>query len=164
MKQIRRNVFETNSSSMHSVVIHKSDTSDMLYPSDRDNYVHTRFDEFGWDYDGEYGPFYDAETKLSYLVTMMAENTGNCPWCENGDIDAIYDELMTENDEFVELNEIIKRRCDCDGVWIDLSEGYIDHQSMYPSVHAFLEDYCLDSMEDFIFDSGIGLIIDNDNR
>ena len=137
----------------------------LLYTTEResDNYVHTHFDEFGWSYydvehglfyDVEHGPFYDAEIKLSYLVTMMAENSGCDIWCTPSGINAdkIYDELMAENEEFVELNEIIKRRCNCDGLWIDKSEGYIDHQSIYSSVSEFLHSSCVNNMEDFIFD------------
>lgn len=67
MKQIRRGVFETNSSSTHSVTVDHSKglSPNYLYVSD-DGYVHAEFGEFGW----EVWDYTDQETRLSYLLTM----------------------------------------------------------------------------------------------
>ena len=77
MKQIRRIVFETNSSSTHSVSI--SSKNSQYYNSaalnafiEEDNKVHVRFGEFGWEIES-YNWAYD---KLQYLVTMLVETEG----------------------------------------------------------------------------------------
>lgn len=72
-RQVRRNVFETNSSSMHSLSIAKRGVTEYLHVDECTNKVVTEFGEFGWGYD-EYN---DPETKLSYLVTMIGESH-NC--------------------------------------------------------------------------------------
>lgn len=59
MRQVRHNVFETNSSSTHSIVIPKSTT----YSS---NYVKFAIDEFGW----ENSCVYDTAT---YLYTAILD-------------------------------------------------------------------------------------------
>ena len=69
MKKLRKGVFETNSSSMHSVVITgNSDDFDDFPMLDGDGMVHIDCDEFGWSYEG----YYDGvEQKLSDLATMI---------------------------------------------------------------------------------------------
>lgn len=172
MKQVRRNVFETNSSSTHSVSV--SSKNNKYYDStslnvDYDNKVHVRFGEFGWeirDYDLPYN-------KLQYIVTMLVET--------EGDVSCV-DELF-ETDGFKLINDAVADYCHCDGIWIDGNmemesytwdgktyyylehDGYIDHQSRedYNSVQDFLDDYCLDITQ-FIFDSGVIVHTDNDNH
>lgn len=164
MKQIRNSVFETNSSSTHSVSI-KNFTEiriDDLPVSYDDNRVHTSFGRFGWEVD-----FYrDAETKLSYLITMIAEFEHldiwrGTPWNED-----ILNERLMESEDFRNINDVIAERYNCDGVWVDSSEGYIDHQSYedYNCINDFLNDWGVDSVDDFIFNCNIVLHTDNDNH
>lgn len=173
MKQIRRNVFETNSSSSHSVSV--SNITDMYSAStlrvDNDNYVHVSFGEFGW----ERIDYYDPYAKLSYLVTMLIETEGNS--CKS------VDDLF-ETDGFKLINDTVANYCKCEGIRINEDDmenatwtrsdgsvetyishnGYIDHQSCedYNNVQAFLDDYCI-SAEDFIFNKGVSVHTDNDN-
>lgn len=140
-RQIRKSVFETNSSSTHAICITKK----------KDNYkipkhIDFEFGEFGWEHD-EYN---DPETKLSYLVTMIGESH-NCY-----SIEEIY-----ETNDFKKINDVVSARCECDGIEIKNVDGYIDHQSIDTIDNLMKEYNC--TIEEFIFDKGITLVIDNDN-
>jgi hypothetical protein len=175
-RQIRRSVFETNSSSTHSVSVSRKNnqrySSNVLnvFIDEYDNKIHVRFGEFGWEI-ANYNFPYD---KLQYIVTMLVETEGNNI--------ASIDELF-ESDGFKLINDAIADYCHCDGIWIDEDmkldsyewngkvhsyishEGYIDHQSCedYNSVQDFLDDYGLDIIQ-FIFDDGVIVHTDNDNH
>lgn len=175
MKTIRRNVFETNSSSTHSVSVSNKNSSYCedycLNPFiDYDDKVHVRFGEFGWEIDS-YGTPYG---KLQYVVTMLAETEGSKV--------STLDEFF-ETDGFKLINDAVADYCHCDGIWIDSDmkmncyewngtthiyldhDGYIDHQSCetYNSVQDFLDDYGVDITQ-FLFDSGVVIHTDNDNH
>ena len=145
-RQVRRNVFETNSSSMHSLSIAKRGVTEYLHVDECTNKVVTEFGEFGWGYD-EYN---DPETKLSYLVTMIGESR-NCY-----SIEEVY-----ETNDFKKINDVVSARCECDGIEIKNVDGYIDHQSI-DTIDNLLKEYNC-TIEEFIFDKGITLVIDNDN-
>ena len=175
MKQIRNGVFETNSSSTHSVSISYMRSNywseDCLSSFiDYDNKVHVEFGEFGWEMDSYDSPY----DKLQYIVTMLAETEGAKI--------ATVDELF-ETDGFKMINDAVADYCHCDGIWIEGNmqiesyewngqthmylehDGYIDHQSHedYGSVQDFLDDYNVDVTK-FIFDGGVCVITDNDNH
>ena len=175
-KQIRLGVFETNSSSTHSVSI--SSTNSRYYDStaldvfvdEYDNRVHVRFGEFGWEVENYRFPY----DKLQYIVTMLVETEGNDITCVND---------LFETDGFKLINDAVADYCHCYGIWIDEDiqlnsytwdgkthyyishNGYIDHQSCedYKSVQDFLDDYYLDVTQ-FIFDDGVVVHTDNDNH
>ena len=69
MKQMRRSVFETNSSSTHSISIHGLGDIEMIKPNENGQII-IGLNGFGW----EGGPQHDFETKASYLVTAMWES------------------------------------------------------------------------------------------
>ena len=175
MKQIRNGVFETNSSSTHSVSISNKkssyyDRSCLNEYIEYDNKIHVTFGEFGWEIEHYYTPY----NKLKYIVTMLAETEGR-------NISTV-DELF-ETDGFKMINDAVADYCHCDGIWIDSNmkvdsyewngkthfyldiDGYIDHQSHedYSSVQDFLDDYGVDITK-FIFDEGVCVITDNDNH
>lgn len=154
MKTIRKDVFETNSSSTHSVSISsQSDYFNNLVPWEFDNKVHCSCGEFGWEVES----YSDPMSKLSYALTMVAETEG------------IEDFEDTEG--FNLINDVIAQECHCRGVAVELSSdnfypyGYIDHQSYesYRSLEDFLNDYGVD-LREFIFNPGIILHTDNDNH
>lgn len=185
MKQIRTQIFETNSSSSHSLNFRKKDPK--LNYAGLDEYVkkdkklHMKFGQFGWGYD----EYEDAYNKLSYLLTMIIE-TKKATFCRSGitSLDEYYN-----LDEFILVEAIITEHVkDCTGIIIDSKvefnpyddpeidinnksrgyvshDGYIDHQSCeyYGCLDDFLNDYETD-IENFIFDENIQLIIDNDNH
>lgn len=167
MKTIRNNVFETNSSSSHSLCIGANNELSPSYLSIDyvDNCIHVEFGKFGWGYETTT----DQYDKLSYLVTMLVETEGKL--CKS-----MFDLRNTEG--FKSIEKIIKEYCNCDGIIIDSEigpaswnekytehDGYIDHQSCedYRSVQDFLNDYGI-TVEQFVFNSDINLIIDNDNH
>lgn len=175
-RQIRRGVFETNSSSTHSVSV--SHNNNQYYEptilnafiDECDNKVHVKFGEFGWEIKNYSLPY----NKLQYIVTMLAETEGGMI----SDIDDFF-----ETDGFKLINDAVADYCHCDGIWIDEDmqldnyewngktyyyiehNGYIDHQSheAYQSVQDFLDDYGLDVTQ-FIFDDGVIVHTDNDNH
>ena len=145
-KQVRRSVFETNSSSSHSLTVLKQGVTEYLHVDEISNYVIVNLGEFGWGYDA----YKDPETKLSYLITMLKEYTdASCP------------EELYNTDEFQEISKVVSDRCECDGVIIGDFDGYVDHQSV-DSIHSLIDQNGC-TIEEFIFDLGIELIIDNDN-
>lgn len=162
-RQIRRNVFETNSSSMHSLTVTPNGHMDNLIVDEFENKVITKFGEFGWGYD----IYCDAATKLSYLMTMIIELNSNC----------ISLKEFYELDDFKKVNEVVSNHCHCDGIKVESTiekckwsenyynnhDGYIDHQSVC-DINSLLTGYGGCTIEDFIFDTGIKLIIDNDNH
>lgn len=175
MRQIRKNVFETNSSSTHSVSISSKnggyyDSTALNAFIEYDNKVHVKFGEFGWEIEDYSLPY----NKLQYIVTMLVETEGN-------DVSCVED--LFETDGFKLINDAVADYCNCDGIWIDDDmkldsytwggkthyyidhNGYIDHQSYedYKSVQDFLNDYHLDVTQ-FIFDNGVIVHTDNDNH
>ena len=140
-RQIRRNVFETNSSSMHSLTVTPNGNMDNLIVDEYENKVITEFGEFGWGYDS----YCDAATKLSYLMTMIIELNRDCSSLED------FYELA----DFKRVSKVVSSHCHCD--------GYVDHQSVC-SIDSLLSDYGECTIEEFIFDTGVVLTIDNDNH
>ena len=63
-RKIRQGVFETNSSSTHSICIVK--TADIRIPAS----LHLTMGEFGWECEN----YNDSETKASYLYTGLLGN------------------------------------------------------------------------------------------
>jgi len=161
MKQIRRSVFETNSSSTHSITITHKGLADNNMPVNQDGFIHTELAEFGW----EVWNYDDQASRLSYLVTMLAEKSQIEAWW-HGDrtTEEIAKEIM-ETREFEKLSDEIGRHARCKGVIIDPSDGYIDHQSCedYRNFQDFLSECGTDVVE-FVFGRGNVVHTDNDNH
>ena len=169
MRQVRRNVFETNSSSSHAISFsnskHNLDYTQLV--PDNDGVIHCRFDEFGWGYDGE-DETNSAQIKLNYLVTQICE-TNDCPrpWCcEKYEVQEAAESVM-ETDDFKMLEEDIihtlkKQGINAKKIVVDPEqEGYVDHQSVC-AIRNVLPDEC-GTYSDFVFDKGYDLLIANDN-
>lgn len=153
MKQIRRSVFETNSSSTHSITI--SGLKDIYeFPKTA---LTVRFGEYGWGYE----KYYSVEDKLSYVFTMMQYKAGTREdW--KGTIESEYSKW---------IQEMVFEHCGQELIFDDMNGeyypcGYVDHQST-----DVLDDFWADGkesfknfMREFIFNSKYGFIIDNDNH
>ena len=142
MKTIRRNTFETNSSSTHCVTICNS--SETYSPITFDNTtLEVTPGEFGWEYE-----FYDYfEDKVSYAYTYAA-NYGS-----SEDLEALKEALL-ENTNAKEV------------VFVKLEDrwyphGYIDHQSVGEAALIFENK---DSLTNFLFNKGSNVLTDNDNH
>jgi hypothetical protein len=155
----RSGVFETNSSSTHSICIDRKSKNGFMDTSlvpDENGVVHLQGGEFGWSYER----FHDAQSKASYVAIYLDV------WVN----DLLQKEKM--KNEFVEL---IKTQTGATEVSFDFSAdydsessldknwSYIDHQS----VEDRDLDYLWDDLEDlrqFIFNPNSVLITDNDNH
>ena len=150
MIKIRKGVFETNSSSVHTLVLSKNG----MEPNKMKVRKRKKEDgTFGKYIIGSLGSF-DKDTrdyttqeeKLSYLLTICYLTDGR------EDLD-----WMRESWEFCELENMIKEYCNVDGLLIDKKTeelAYIDHQSRYN--YDSLSDFQMDYKE-FIFNSYISL-------
>jgi len=165
-KLVRKNVFETNSSSCHSITI---DNSNGVYNNvpkvDNEGNVFINSGEFGW----EIEDYQDFGSKASYLSVYIRDWSN-----ENKDkFKEIFESVLKEvtGCEKVEYEEDFwkqeERSYESDGkiktYFSSLGDGYIDHQSV--------EDRDLDymfentqTMKDFLFSSNSILQTDHDNH
>jgi len=138
MKKIRQKVFETNSSSSHSISI--SDIDDGLYdtiiPNENGDIVLTG-GEFGW----EWLKFNSALTKANYCAVDQATNP-------------IHKQM---------LEEVLKKQTGCNEVLFNYEENgsYIDHDSTGTAGNAFVSKEVL---RNFIFNKRSWLFTGNDNE
>jgi hypothetical protein len=148
MKNIRSNVFETNSSSSHSLTIGNSDiVLDKILP-DENGIIYLNGGEFGWEYDRHYS----ALTKANYCAIACHYNDyGNITHYNNSSF----------NEEM--LIEVIKEQTGAKEVVLNIdNNSYIDHQS----IESGILDEVFESKENlrnFIFNGDSYLIIDSDN-
>ena len=155
-KIIRQNVWETNSSSSHSLSIKPSiQLSDFNIPLNADGYIEAKFDQYGWGY----SELHSQEEKLSYLLTIVKYEA----------VDYIYrsDDLTQDafraTEGFQILNDFCKKYCN--GISTnntDMGHGYIDHQSNEGSLRNYLQNNGT-TIEEIILNDKAYIIIDNDN-
>src|SRR3990167_2587001 len=136
MRVIRNGLFETNSSSSHSVHILKGEYAPLTLPVTEDGFCFVYPGEFGW----EIVDYRDAPTKASYCLTYAKG------WAEE------EDRLLSM------LESVIKETTMCKKVvWVPERDthspwGYIDHQSDHGEGNACGEAFeSLDNLRDFIF-------------
>jgi hypothetical protein len=154
MLQVRRGVFETNSSSTHSVCIARGEyVSAKLRVEDGILRIFTG--EFGW------GPdrFTDAPTKAAYCLTWIKE-MGDSEDKTNMLINVLKQHTGANAVEFVPaFTEESKSE------WDFYQWGYIDHQSLEGDGNALIKAWeSEDTLAAFIFNSDSILVIDNDNH
>ena len=188
-RQIRYEAWETNSSSTHSVSADRRKPLEYNYDALKkyinnesyDRKLHITFGEFGW----ERREYTDAYTKLQYALTMVLETEmrGNAKALLDKNVNP--EKYFYSTEGFQAINDLIREKCDCDGVIIDdpgfeLGDvykcydgslrryfdhnGYIDHQSCetYNDLKEFLNDYDI-NLEEFIFSENVELETSNDN-
>lgn len=176
-KLIRKGVFETNSSSCHSISIsHDFTTLDTLYPDEYGNIV-LNGGEFGW----EIADYHDPETKANYVAVMLLhleekkkyyeehrDNEESQEWMK------YYDLLQFTYENYEKCKKIFEKvikeqtgcnsiiyKCDLD--YNSSNWSYIDHQSFEIKSDA---EWLLDEQEVkmFIFNPNSELHTDNDNH
>lgn len=157
-RQIRKGVFETNSSSTHSFTV--GNTFNNLLVNDYDNCVHTELGEFGW----EIEDYFDSASKLAYILLVAGYFNDFYFDCYSNSLNENIEKLYN-TEEFRRIEDAVKNHIDCEGIVInDDSHGYIDHQSIeYESFGDWLYDTGASDIEDFIF-GNIVLHTDNDNH
>ena len=156
----RSNVFETNSSSVHTLTIGNS-INDLVV--DKDGYVHVQLGYYGKDVNS-YNNAYD---KLCYALLVVCYSRriylpyyfdNNYEFTEEDleDWKSCLDEL-TETYEYKDIEECVKTELNrqnriCYGIKIHPSECGIDHQSQdYDSLEDFLSENNIEHIHDFIF-------------
>ena len=172
MLQIRREVFETNSSSTHSVSIQTGGEKHIALEDSHlivsaDGYVHVELGQYGWEVES----YYDQIDRLSYLLTMAYETNYDCySMVRYDDKEYVSKRIkrFMSADDFNEISERVAKHASCRGVQIDTNsyeEAYIDHQSYedYSDYRDFLRDYKLTARE-FVFGKGVVVHTDNDNH
>lgn len=144
--QIRSGVFETNSSSVHSIVYSNDGLEPCKIRRNKNNEIVVDYGQFGKD-DMMYKT---QEEKLSYLVTLIAYIAGNY----DGGTDEVYDSY-----EFERLRDIICEYSGASGIHIrDKEEPEIDHQSIPGIYHDNIVDfYDKDAVINFVFNKYIWL-------
>lgn len=166
-KTIRYGMFETNSSSCHSVTVKgKYNKDDYVLIANHSGVISVSLDEYGWDGD----PCYDFDSKLAYAMSMVLHT--EYPNFNHYDEDFVVDqEVLEDLNGYKMLLNAIKERCKCNQIVIKRHNmdyypyGYIDHQSYedYDSLQDFLDDWNVD-VDRFLFDDGVVVHIDNDNH
>ena len=162
MINVRRSVFETNSSSVHSITF-DGNCKNTLHVS-CDGYVHVELEDFG----RCFHLYEDSHSKLAYLLLMVAHS--NEIYFDGFDPEATFESSAEElycTSEFKQLEHDVKRFFasssePCNGIQVDESYGHIDHQSLcYSSFSEWLEEMNIKSTYTFIFGNGV-LITDGD--
>lgn len=163
MTNIRNGVFETNSSSMHSIAVRKNHHTltkkefekekDFLFGLDKENNYHVSVDEFGRDFEILYS-MYD---KARYIIAAKA-------MCDFDDVERfVKEEIVPVFKEYCpELNDFIfplDIYVDEDGNDI-FDYGCIDHQSQN-LVSEFLQNNNV-TIKEFLTDTAYIIVIDSD--
>jgi len=142
MRQVRLGVFETNSSSTHSLCI----TKEVVEPSTKS--IDFRFGEFGWEFD-EYNT---TQEKASYLYTGIYENGLEVF------IDQIKKYLNSDNIyyTFEEPKYYTSNNCKF------FDSGFVDHGG---ELISFIKDVCSnkEKLYSYLFSNDSFVLTGNDN-
>lgn len=147
--QIRRNVFETNSSSSHSLTVSTGDLVGVPFEADelRDGVIEVSAGEYGW----EWRRFYKAKEKIRYLVTQVTKGK-------------VSEAALVENPHVALLATVIREHTGCELKLVP-SSGSIDHQSALGEGEVGMELFeDAGRLKQFIFSEDCYLQTGNDNN
>lgn len=152
-QQVRKNVFETNSSSSHSLTLSQTDLVAQPFSTAvlRAGVLVLEKGEFGW----EWRRYYDAETKAKYLFTQLFSDD-----IPQGGAAEVTAELRESEHRFDMLCRVIKDHTGLDVQVVPGSEGYVDHESDYVGMDLFQDE---DKLKQFLFSPESALETGNDN-
>ncbi len=161
-KKIRRGVFETNSSSTHSICIFTPKTLAVLdrLPVDHDGICRIFGGEFGWEFETHYSPI----TKASYCLTYAKTVTDATYLPKNMKAEEVSQNLCDMLKNVIEDHmKVPVEFCPIENDYY--TWGYIDHQSHIGESNACREAFAdKQSLRNFIFNPESFLVTDNDNR
>ncbi len=151
-KKIRQSVFETNSSSTHSICIAKDIKLDI--PSK----IHFAFGEFGW----EVNTLQSVEDKASYLYTGLLANE------RREDAEKVFEVLKSKGIEVTSEEPEYENRSyrDDDNKLVEYTSGvnigYVDHSD---DMGSFLDAVCSDEerLLRYLFSPLSFIVTGNDN-
>lgn len=158
MKAIRIGLFETNSSSVHSITV--SEKAELFdYPEEKEDVIVVVPGEYGWSGDDVMG----LQEKLRYLMTLILDTKYD--W-DPGINDFVPEDkkldLLKSDEDWQRICQVVRDKKHKE-VIPNIPKGlhfYVDHQSCM-SLDAFLSGM---SLEDFLFDPTYVVEIDNDNH
>lgn len=147
MKQCRNNIFETNSSSVHTISISKDGLEPSKLQMNENDEIIVELGRFT-----DYGKLVTQEEKLSYLITCMyyvePAIVGNYDYC------LWYDCVKDAVCEYADAEDIVITNVD---------DAYIDHQSVPNFASDIIIDiYDKDSVIDFVFNKYVALKMSRD--
>lgn len=168
MKQVRNGVFETNSSSTHSISIHAgtADTYDTIVPNEKGE-IYLDGGEFGW----TGGRQFDAITKLNYCAVELLSHEYDWDSALKRNVKT---RDGTQSEHWKTLERVVLEHTGAKKFvknfhteWVPFGEkeptpnhSYIDHQSSGTAMEAFESEQTL---KDFIFGPKSSLLLANDN-
>lgn len=146
-RKIRNSVFETNSSSVHSVIIGSKDYSSVeIFKPDKSMTVKFSGGEFGWSYDILSSSYEKANYIAVYLMLYDKDESRI----------KMFEEVVKE---MTTAQSILYEFMDSNG---DSEDSYIDHQGYEDS-----DWNCLFTekakLKEFIFNTKYSIMIANDN-
>lgn len=154
MRQIRKNVFETNSSSTHSFTVCSPYRQSSALTIDPEGYVLANMNGFC-----SCETYTSQADKLGYILQLLGYTTNHYFNCSCSELSTVLDEFY-ESAEFkaieAEILTYVKETdpeaADCIGVRFNeySSYGYIDDGHDYNSIEDFL-DFHDTTLLDFIF-------------
>ena len=138
---IRKAVFETNSSSSHSLTLDAGDLVAQPFSKDvlREGTLMVTVGEYGW----EWYRYYDAANKLSYLLTQVT----------NGDLDksrhpeSLTRELREEDERIDRMCRVVEEHTGVKLLFLGGS-GYVDHDSYGVGTETLKDD---ETLKQFLF-------------
>lgn len=129
-QKIRKNVFETNSSSSHSLTMAQGDVVQVPFTKRelRDGKVIVGLDDYGW----EWHRYYKPSNKLAYLLTQALLGSGEYGDARvpDGSPEEVTREVCEENEKAALLCEVVKAHTGCELLFSPGSRGSIDHDSV----------------------------------
>ncbi len=136
----RENVFETNSSAVHTLAVSNDGLEHSNLPVDKDGYISVEFGEFGK------SGFFDSQIdKLSYLITQ-------CYYLNGWDLN-----IDRDNYHFRNIEEAICEYTGAKGIKIVGGEPSIDHQAMPEYELNLVDEWVPKSIQSFVFNKYIAL-------
>lgn len=145
-KQIRHNVFETNSSSVHSLVYANGNLEPSELNMDGLGVIHISLGDFG----KSYHVYKRQSEKLSYLLTCVYYLAD----CDAGNIYSHF--------EFDKIQRAICSYTGARAIEIDNSEGYIDHQSVPYDEISIIDTNHQNEIINYVFNKDVWLETDCD--
>lgn len=155
-KQIRKKVFETNSSSSHSLTMSSGDLVKRPFAAKvlRAGVIELTVGEYHW----EWRRYYEPAAKLAYLLTQITG--GELP---AGDSESITAQLREDNERFAMLEQVVLDHTGCK-LLVTPGSGGIDHQSGPQEKGVGLELFNnADTLRDFLFKADSYIETGNDN-
>lgn len=153
-RQVRRGVFETNSSSSHSLTLAGAKTSNPLFSKEvlREGTVLVAPGSFSW----EWQRFYSLEHKLSYLLTSVLRGE---PTPSRG-LRGCTKQVRDESEAFDRVCRMVKEHTGVEVLVAPDASGYIDHQSEDLGPRIMASD---DTLRALLFDENSCIQTGNDN-